>query len=137
MLYMAAIETRVSTAQTLWQAYRGAFREFEREAERLTLVTGQASFDPEEVEEALARVEQARLAYNDVRDNLAASMMSAKSRQSFWAIPASGREQDRVKSIAELFWQLSGKPQGSAEADWYRAERVVRHSGVEVCYAGR
>ncbi len=67
---------------------------------------------------------------------LAASMMPAEYSRAFWAIPVVAQgEQTRVKDIAELLWELSGKPQGSADDDWYRAERVVRHVGAEALYA--
>ena len=131
---MGATQTRLSTEKLLWQAYRGAFRQFQREANRLAEIKAKAASDPAETERALLRVEHARLTYSDTRDTLAASMMSPESSRKFWAIPAR-RDQARVKSIAELFWELAGKPQGSAEDDWYRAERVVRHTGTEVCCA--
>jgi hypothetical protein len=59
--------------------------------------------------------------------------MPAKLARLFWSIPpAAGRDEARVKSIAELLWELKGKPQGSADDDWYRAERVARHTGAEL-----
>ena len=77
-------------------------------------------------------VEHARLAYNEMRDLVAASLMSPECSEFFWEIPASAqRDETRVKSLAELLWELAGKPQGSAEDDWYRAERVVRHAATE------
>ena len=54
----------------------------------------------------------------------------------FWLVPPATRQEiQRVKGLAELFWELAGKPQGSAEDHWYRAERVVRHAGAEMCCA--
>lgn len=131
---MQAIETRLSREYI--QAYRDAFREYQREAHRVAEIKAQASHDPAETERALLSVEYARLAYNETRDMLAASLMSAESSRELWAIPAaSGRKQARVKSIAELLWELAGKPQGTADDDWYRAERVVRRSAAEVVCA--
>jgi hypothetical protein len=132
---MGATQTRLSGEQLLWQAYRDAFLQFEREAKRLAEIKARRS-DAAEAEQALSRVEQARLAYNEVRDTLAASLMPEKFSRAFWAIPASSRQdQARVKSIAELLWEMAGKPQDSALDDWYRAERVVRHTGADVCCA--
>jgi hypothetical protein len=133
---MGATQTQLSTEQLLLQAYRDAFRQFQREADRLAVIKAQSFYDPTEAERALQRVEHARLTYNDTRDLLAATFMAAETARKFWAIPASARrEQYRVKSIAELLWELAGKPQGSAEDDWYRAERVVRHAGAAACCA--
>ena len=133
---MAAAQTQVFDKQLLWRAYRDAFRQFGREATRLAKINAEASYDPAEAEAALLCVEQARLTYNDTRDTLAAFMMSQTARQAFWAIPTAARQDARrVKGLAELFWELAGKPQGSADDDWYRAERVVRHAGAEMCCA--
>jgi len=128
---MGATLTKLSGEQLLWQAYRDAFRQFRREADRLAEVKTKNSSDPAEAEKALWRVEQARLVYNDTRDILAASLMTTETNRAFWEIPAATRrEQYRVKNIAEMLWELAGKPQGSADDDWYRAERVVRRVGV-------
>src|ERR1700733_5120022 len=120
---MGATQTRLSSDQLLWQAYRDAFWQFKREANGLAVIKSQPFRDPAEAEKALLRVENARLAYNDTRDLLAASRMTAEWAAVFWALPATAlREQTRVRSIAELLWELGGKPQGTADDDWYRAE---------------
>jgi hypothetical protein len=131
---MGATQTQLSRKQLLWQSYRDAFRQFEREATRLAEINLKHSTNPAETERALERVEHARLAYNDVRDSLAASLLPPQEAQRFFAIPSTTRrERSRVKTIAELLWVLNGKPQGSADDDWYRAERVVRRA--EACCA--
>jgi hypothetical protein len=133
---MGATQTKLSAEQLLWQTYRDAFREFEHEAGRLAKIKAQSSYDPAEAEKALSRVEHARQAYNQIRDSLAASMMTPEVRRALLSIPVNAdHAHDRVKSIAELLWEMAGRPQGSADDDWYRAERVVRHSGAEVCCA--
>jgi hypothetical protein len=126
---MQAIETRLSREHI--QAYRDAFREYQREARRLAETNAQASHDAGETERALMCVEHARVAYNETRDLLAASLMSPEASREFWTIPAaSGRKQARVKTIAELLWVMAGRPQGTADDDWYRAERVVTNAAA-------
>jgi Protein of unknown function (DUF2934) len=128
---MGATLTQLSGERLLLQAYRDAFRQFQREANRLAVIKAQLSHDPAEAEKALLRVERAHLAYNHARDTLAAFLMSAENSRALLAIPEGARrERNRVKDIAELLWELAGKPQGSADDDWYRAERVVRHVGA-------
>jgi hypothetical protein len=128
---MGATQTKLSGEQFLLETYREAFLQFKREVNKLAEIKARYSYDAAEAEKSLQRVEQARLAYNDSRDSLAASLMSPESARKFWAVPAAARrEQSRVRSIAELFWELAGKPQGSADDDWYRAERVVRRVGT-------
>lgn len=131
---MGATETQLSKQQLLWQSYRDAFREFEREAARLNDLNSQHHPDALETERALERLEHARLAYNDVRDSLAASRMSPRNAQLFWTLPPAARShRARVKTIAEMLWELNGRPQGSADEDWFRAERVLRRA--EACCA--
>lgn len=133
---MGATQTRLSSEQLLWSAYRDAFRQFKLEAGRLADIQANSASGPAEAEKALLRVEHARLAYNDARDTLAASLMPIELSRAFWRIPATpSGERTRVKGIAELLWELSGKPQGSADDDWYRAERVVRHTVTEALWA--
>jgi hypothetical protein len=131
---MGAPKIQLSNSQPLWQSYRDAFRDFQREAARLADLNSQPKPNTTATESALERLEHARLAYNDVRDSLAASRMSSRDAQLFWTVPGSTRQRrEHVKTIAELLWQLSGRPQGSAEDDWYRAERVIRRA--EACCA--
>lgn len=123
---MGATQIQLSDKQVLERAYRDAFRQFQRETARLAKINAKASYNPADTEAALLAVEQTRLTYNDTRDTFAAFLLPAPARQAFWAIPAATRQEARrVKGLAELFWELSGKPQGSADDDWYRAERVV------------
>ena len=134
---MEATATQLSDKQLLSRAYCEAFEQFQREARRLAKINARPSYDPTEAEAALLSVEQARLTYNDTRDTLAAFLMSPEGRQAFWMIPAATRQEiRRVRGLAELFWELAGKPSGTADDDWYRAERVVRHAD-EVCCVAR
>src|SRR5690242_3984559 len=131
---MGATETQLSNQQLLWQSYRDAFCEFQREAAWLAKLNSQPTPDGAQTERALERLEHARLAYNDVRDSLAASRMSSRDAQLFWNVPTSTRRRrEHVRTIAELLWQIGGRPQGSADDDWYRAERVIRRA--EACCA--
>jgi hypothetical protein len=129
---MGATQTQLSDKHLLSRAYRDAFEQFKYEARRLAEIDARARYDAAAAESALLRVEQARLTYRESRDMLASMLLSPDQRRVFWAVP----EASRVKGLAELFWVMAGKPQGSAEDDWYRAERVVRRASSPVaCYA--
>ena len=133
---MGASQTRSPDKQLLRQALKDAFRQFQQESSRLSAIYASGlnagGLDPHRAEEALLRVEQARLAYNEARDLLAASLMPPALRTAFFRVePSLADGRGRVKDIAELFWELAGRPQGSAEADWYRAERILG----QACYA--
>jgi hypothetical protein len=137
---MQAVEMQLTEKQLLLQSFRDAFETFERESNRLHIL---GFVDPRRLEDALLRVEKARLAYNDARDVLAASLMSLELRTKFLCLgPPAAHGPERIKGVAELFWELAGKPAGTAEDDWYRAERVLSHargykdSAARACYAG-
>jgi len=59
--------------------------------------------------------------YNHQRDLLAQQLLSSSR------LPDSNQPSaNRVREIAELRWELAGKPEGSDEENWYRAEEIVR-----------
>jgi hypothetical protein len=34
----------------------------------------------------------------------------------------------RIKQMAELLWEFSGRPEGTADDDWHRAEEILRRA---------
>jgi hypothetical protein len=77
------------------------------------------------LEPLLLSVETARLNYNAARDRLAAAMLGVDLDTLAPVAP-----DYRIRGTAQLLWELSGKPEGTAEFDWQRAERIVRHAGA-------
>jgi Protein of unknown function (DUF2934) len=74
------------------------------------------------IDSALLEVEKARVNYNQYRDMLAQQLASE---------PVSDGVQpfaSRVSEIAELRWELAGKPEGTDDENWYRAEDIVRRA---------
>ena len=80
--------------------------------------------DRARVEMALLEAEKARLAYNAARDLLVAQMLAGP--QPAQALPQDGK----VRAIARLLWELGGKPDGTALADWLKAERLVESASA-------
>ena len=77
--------------------------------------------DRQAIDAALLELEKARVVYNYRRDILAQQLLNSA--------PVSATIQssaDRVREVAELRWELAGKPDGTADDDWYRAEEIVR-----------
>jgi hypothetical protein len=79
-------------------------------------------------EAALLEVEKARMAHNGARDRLAQQLTGEISAIDMKAIGAS--EQRRVRQTAHILWEIAGKPSGTAESDWRRAETLVRTAGA-------
>ena len=73
------------------------------------------------IDRALLELEKARVNYNHQRDVLAQLLLSFPVRRA----PDST---SRVREIAELRWELAGKPEGTDEENWYRAEEIVRRA---------
>ncbi len=102
--------------------YRSAFEEFSNKAQRAQLLAAQNS-DGKIFETALLELEKAQLAYNHARDAFLESLLPESAR-----IPAlhDHSHSDDVPTIAELLWEGAGRPEGTAEEDWRRAEAIVK-----------
>jgi hypothetical protein len=99
-----------------WAQYDLSLRELQRAADQ---------GDHGSLEPLLLSVERAQLNYSAARDRLAAEMLGADI-----GALASAVADRRIHDTAQLLWELSGKPQGTAENDWLRAERIVRHASA-------
>jgi hypothetical protein len=75
-------------------------------------------------EAALLEVEKARVAHNAARDRLAEQLLGEMGAVDKRAKTAA--EQGRVRMTAHLLWEIAGKPNGSADSDWRRAEVLVK-----------
>jgi|SRR5580658_6785191 hypothetical protein len=107
----------------LVEEYRSAWEKYD-----LSLRELQADPDKEQrgrLESLLLSVETARLQYSTARDRLAAEMLGTDLSS---ITPATADH--RIRDTAKLIWELSGKPHGTAENDWLRAEHIVRYGGI-------
>jgi hypothetical protein len=107
---------------SLWNVYRATYREYARKFDALQRLADSADTEKERVEAAVLEMEQARIVHNDARDQLARSLARASSVK----LAPVERNEDRVRKTAQLLWELAGRPDGSAERDWNRAEQLVR-----------
>jgi hypothetical protein len=73
----------------------------------------------------LLALEKARVNSNHHRDVLAQKLLSFSIRPASDSIQL---EANRVREIAELRWELAGKPDGTDEENWFRAEDIVRRA---------
>jgi hypothetical protein len=112
----------------LWNEYRGSWDEFARELDELQRLV--EAGDRDRIEAALLGVEKARLAHNQARDRLAAQLAGNMVTSDGQFSAGTSADDERVRKTARLLWEFSGKPQGTAENDWLRAERLVRSAGA-------
>lgn len=102
--------------------YRAAFEDFSRKAQQAQHLAEHPSGDRKAFEIALLELEKAHLAYNEARDAMIRSMLPASSGE-----PDQRRDpREDVQAIAELLWEGAGRPTGTAEEDWRRAEAIVK-----------
>ena len=100
----------VEEYRSAWEKYKLSLKELQTEAD---------NGDRDRLEPLLLSVETGRLKYGAARDCLAAEILGVDFAA---AAPATA---DLSHS---RYGALSGKPQGTAENDWRRAERSVRHA---------
>lgn len=112
-----------------WLDYHAAFENFSGKVRQLQTLAAQEKIDRAEMETSLLEVEHARLAYSGCRDALARELLRRSARD-----PSSLRrdvpDRTRVKAIAELFWDLTGRREGTMEDNWHRAESIVRRAAA-------
>ncbi|MBV9770361.1 MAG: DUF2934 domain-containing protein [Bryobacterales bacterium] len=107
--------------------YRSAFEDFSEKAQRVQFLTQHPGGDRKAFETALLELETAHLAYNQARDVLVRSLLPTKdgTKHDHGRNYAPNYAND-VQTIAELLWESAGRPTGTAEQDWLRAEAIVK-----------
>ena len=115
------IESRASSN------YRSAFAEFARRARQARALMSATNPDWQAIDAALLSLEKARVNYALCRDILTRKLLISKPAGSGQEL-ASDSIQNRVREIAELRWELAGKPEGTDDENWYRAEEIVRRA---------
>jgi hypothetical protein len=108
-----------------WGAYRSAFDQYTQTAREVRRLV--ESSDQNGISIALLELEKARAEYDARRDALADCLLPEGLRKSF----VSDRTQEydsSVRTIAELLWESAGRPEGTADCDWSRAEEIVREA---------
>lgn len=107
--------------------YRATWKEFVHRINELQDCVAGGEPDRARIEVALLEAEKARLAYNAARDRLVVQRAGPHPATPFaQAVPQDGK----VRAIARQLWEFSGKPEGTAVADWLRAERLVRSAAA-------
>ena len=107
--------------------YQQAFHYFSECVRHLQSVIHDAHPDRAAIEAALLEVEKARVVYDSRRDSLARQLLPLKSGV-FPSTDSQAAVAEHVKDIAEILWEASGKPDGTAADDWRKAEEIVKRA---------
>jgi hypothetical protein len=106
----------------LKNAYRATFQEYSSRLDALQYLMSSTNTDKGRIEAALLDVEKARVAHNSARDRLAGALV----RPALPSLPpAASGDEHHIRKTARLLWELAGRPDGTAERDWQRAEQLV------------
>ena len=113
-----------------WRNYRAAFDEFSERVKDVQNLTAHPNPDQGAIDIALLELEKARVTYNASRDALAQQLLPAPVREILPTVmpDSAAAYADRIRGFAQLLWEGAGKPDGTAEEDWRRAEEIVRRA---------
>jgi hypothetical protein len=115
-----------------WQAYRIAFEDLSRKVQRIQFLREQQNLDQPAIDAALLELEKANIIYKESRDVLAYHLLPPSARSVIWGdqTDSSQLAAARVRRIANLRWEMRGKPEGTANDDWNRAEEIIRRTAA-------
>lgn len=106
-----------------WRNYRDAFEEFSTKA-RLVQTLREQPTGPGAIETALLDLERSRRVYNGARDQLVRELAPSVAAVSTETAPGN------VRGIAQLLWEVAGRPEGTAHQDWLKAEEIARRAAA-------
>jgi hypothetical protein len=113
-----------------WATYNKAFRNFSEKVRTIQHQAATRAAGPAEIEAAVLAVERARVAYSKARDAVAQQLLDSPRE----SVPRARLDLSPIHTaeVAQLLWECAGRPEGTAEADWYRAEEIIRAVRAEI-----
>ena len=109
------------------EAYRKAFDEFARQVQRVQTLTAQPDADPKTVEAALLDLERAHVQYDIYRDRWVQYLLPSAQKP---MQDVEHSHSDCIRTIAEVLWESAGRPEGTADQDWRKAEEIVKQASA-------
>jgi hypothetical protein len=114
------------------QAYRLAFHQWNSQLHNFQSIS-EHPVDDAETRKAREQTEAAELVYREQRDRLAGYILTGTRLSRIFRHGAEPDEIERlspeqrheVEVLAYRLWEDAGRPQGTAERDWLRAESLV------------
>ncbi len=79
----------------------------------------------------MLELEKAHVTYIARRDEWVQLLLPSKTGTLTKPARDTQHEHDEcIRAIAELLWESAGRPEGTSEQDWHRAEEIVRMAGA-------
>ncbi len=107
-----------------WTAYKRAFRDFSEKVRNVQYQAAKPFVERTEIEAAVLALEKARVAYSHARDAVAQQLLDSQ-HENLSTVEAEPSPVHTAE-VAKLLWESVGRPEGTAETDWYRAEEIIR-----------
>jgi hypothetical protein len=120
----------MNPAQDAELVYRRAFEEFSKKVQQVQSLTKHPNTDRGLLETALVELETARVHYNESRDAWVQHLLPSSTRKDFPTVRRDSPQAyaEHVRSIAKVLWESAGRPDGTADEDWRRAEEIVHRA---------
>jgi len=122
--------------------YDTAFAQLNAHARQMQSVMRQPRTDNEAKALALAELERALAMYRECRDRLANHLLTRRTHSKAAAAGSSASQgesqvwraedalfnrRDELQRLAYRLWEDSGRPDGTPDEHWYRAQELLRH----------
>ena len=119
----------MGTNEKLLQDYRNAWETYSRKHAALQCLMDSIQPEKSRVDSVILELEKARAAHSAARDRLAKHLSATLPEGP--SVPVVS-EQNHVRNTAQLLWEMAGRPVGTAESDWFRAEHLIRRAAQMV-----
>ncbi len=129
---MSQVQSPALAKADVWRAYRAAFEDFSQRVKQVQSLIAKSNPNRAAIDAALLELEKARVVYNGFRDAVAVQLLRKSTPQTFLTLERDSPEAyaGRVRGIAELLWEGAGRPDGTADDDWRRAEEILRRAAA-------
>jgi hypothetical protein len=117
----------MGTDEKLLREYRSAWETYSRKHADLQCLMDSAPPEKSRIESVVLELEKARAAHNAARDRLARHLSTTLPTELLAPVES---EERHVRNTAQLLWEMAGRPAGTAESDWIRAEHLIRSAAL-------
>ena len=127
---MSGAQVQIISKAEACRAYESAFHRFSEQVRRLQILTSDPHPNRVAIEAALVDVEKARVLYDCSRDEMARVLLPISRGVEVPCKDTPEALNERVRGIAEILWESSGRPEGTADEDWRVAEQIVKQAAA-------
>ena len=110
--------------------YRETFERFSKNVQQVQEFIASSKSEEKVVDAALIELQKSYLDYERARDTYAGLLLWSTNGPALAPRRGGHQNPNAIRVIAELLWETAGRPEGTAENDWHRAEEIVRKAAA-------